>query len=193
MDNFSIQALIRKNRSYRRFDNSRKLSAEFLRGLIDSARISQSAANLQPLRYIPISSNDMADKLFTLLAWAGYLKEWGGPKPEERPVAYVVVLAESGRSQYYQVDAGLAMQNMMLTAAAEGVGSCVLGSVKRSETREILQIDAKYEILYVLAFGYPAEDVSLVDFKGKVEYYRDQEGRHYVPKRRLDSIIVKEF
>jgi nitroreductase len=51
-ENTMIKDLIVKNRSYRRFDQEVAIERETLRELVDLARLSASAANLQPLRYI---------------------------------------------------------------------------------------------------------------------------------------------
>jgi len=47
-----IRDLIEKNRSYRRFYESESIKSEMLRELVDLARLSGSAANRQPLKYI---------------------------------------------------------------------------------------------------------------------------------------------
>ncbi|TSA51882.1 MAG: nitroreductase, partial [Planctomycetaceae bacterium] len=47
-----IKDLIRKNRSYRRFHQDFVIEPDTLRELVDLARLSASAANIQPLRYI---------------------------------------------------------------------------------------------------------------------------------------------
>ena len=192
-ENLNIHDIIRKNRTYRRFDSSRKLDASFIKEVIANARIAQSAANLQPLRYIYVIDDDVAGKVYECLGWAGYLKDWKGPEEKERPVAYIIVLADSTNSKFAQVDSGLAIQNMNISAICKGVGSCIFGSIKRKKLKEILGIDDDYEILYVVAFGYPVENVSIVEVKDSIKYYRDKSGNHYVPKRSLNEIILKKF
>lgn len=190
----SVIELIRKNRTYRRFDNSRKLDKSFLTELIESARITQSAANIQPLRYAVVADSAKCEEVFGTLSWAGYLKDWNGPEIEEHPTGYIVVMAAKENS-FAHVDAGLAMQNICLTATEAGVGSCIFASIKREKLADILGIDESLNILYVLALGYPVENVQLISIKDAPDhkYFRDGQGNHFVPKRTIDEILIKVY
>lgn len=190
-----MMELIKKNRSYRRFDYSRKLDDKFMEELIDAARLSQSGANAQPLRYVTVNGEDMCEKIFPHLRWAGRLKDWDGPEAGERPAAYVVVLADTDapKTSIPMTDSGLSMQNMCLYAADKGVGSCMIGNFIKKEVRELLSIPERYDMLWVVAFGYPAENVVLTPYKGDLAYYRDGEGNHYVPKYSADEVLLEKF
>ena len=71
-----IRDLIIKNRSYRRFYQEIAIELETLRGLVDLARLSASAANRQPLKYILCCEPQKNALIFPHLGWAGYLKDW---------------------------------------------------------------------------------------------------------------------
>ena len=187
--------LIKKTRSYRRFDNSEKLDDQFLSSLIDAARLAQSAANAQPLRYVTVNNTEMCDKIYPHLRWAGRLKDWDGPVESERPVAYVCVYGDKDAPAAANtvVDSGISMQNMCLYAMEQGVGSCMIGNCIKKEINELLGIDGRYELLWVVAFGYPVENVVLVDCEGDVAYYRDKAGNHFVPKRKNEDVILGKF
>ena len=188
-----VKQLIEKNRSFRRFDFERKIPEEVLVSLVDAARMSQSAANLQPLCYITIGSEKMVMEVHRHMRWAGYLPDWNGPKDAERPVAYIIVLGDREVKQTYQeVDAGLAIQNMCLCAAAEGIGSCIIGNLDKKLLIELLGIPEQYEIIYAVAFGYPVEKVQMVPFSGDVKYYRDKDQNHFVPKRLLKDVLIRQ-
>jgi len=191
----NITELIAKNRSYRRFDNSKRLSDDFISQLIDAGRLSQSGANAQPLRYITINSKEMTDKVYPHLRWAGRLKDWDGPIESERPAAYIVVLSDTTAPKVAlpQVDSGLAMQNICLTAINEGVGSCMIGNFIKPEIKSLLHIDERYEPLWIIALGYPVENVILEDVKDDVAYYRDEKGNHYVPKYKKSDVLLSEY
>jgi nitroreductase len=189
-----VKILIEKNRSYRRFDFGRKITEDVLVDLVDAARISQSAANLQPLAYMTISTEEMVVKVHRHMRWAGYLPDWNGPGDAERPVAYVIVLGDTEVKQTYrEVDAGLAMQNMCICAASEGIGSCMIGNLDKKMLVELLEIPERYEIIYAVAFGFPVEQVQLVPFAGDVKYYRDENQKHFVPKRLLKDVLIRRF
>jgi nitroreductase len=189
-----IEEFVRRNRSYRRFHQGAPVDLEIVRELVDLARLSASARNLQVLRYA-ISCNSATNaQIFATLAWAGYLPDWPGPPEGERPTAYIVVLADPSASPYVDVDAGLALQNILLGAIEKGLGGCILGSVQRKKLREILGIPDPYEIQFVAALGVPLEKVVIEELgpDGDVRYWRDAQAVHHVPKRRLEDLILVE-
>ena len=74
-----LKELILKNRSYRRFDQSEIVPMRLLRDMVEAARLSASARNMQPLKYMLFNDSDSCTKIFPTLAWAGYLKETSSP------------------------------------------------------------------------------------------------------------------
>ena len=105
-----IRELILKNRSYRKFDQKAKLDKETLEELVDLARCSPSAANLQPLKYILSWEADRNTLIFEHVAWAGYLQDWPGPAENERPTGYIIVLGDTDISKTVDCDHGIACQ-----------------------------------------------------------------------------------
>jgi nitroreductase len=95
------------------------------------------------------------------VAWAAYLKDWGGPAPGERPSAYLIILGDTTISHNFGCDHGIAAQSILLGARAQGLGGCMLGSINKDLLRELLAIPPRYEILLVLALGQPRETVVL--------------------------------
>ena len=83
----------------------------------------------------------------------------------------------------------------MLGATEKGIGGCMIGSIDREQLRKALGIPERYEILLILALGYPKEKVILeeVGTDGNIKYYRDANDVHHVPKRRLEEIILAEY
>ena len=187
-----LKDLVRKNRSYRRFHQDVPVDLETLRALVDLARLSASAANLQPLKYILSYDSETNARTFPHTRWAGYLKDWGGPAEGERPAAYIVILGDTEVCKSFGCDHGIAAQSIMLGAAEQGLGGCIIGSIDRDALRHTLDIPKQYEILLVLALGRPKETVVIEDIgpNGDIKYYRDDEGVHHVPKRLLDELIL---
>lgn len=187
-----IKDLIVKNRSCRRFHQELAVDRQTLRELIELARLSPSAANLQPLRYILSCEPEKNALIFPHLGWAGYLKDWPGPAEGERPSAYIIVLGDTHVSKSFGCDHGIAAQSILLGAAEKGLGGCMIGTVQREELRNTLDIPARYEILLVLALGKPREKVVIeaADNTGDIKYWRDSQGTHHVPKRPLDELIL---
>ena len=177
-------------RSYRRFDASRKISKEILVSLVECARFTPSAANMQRLRFLPIADSERCEAVFHTLKFAGYLKEWDGPKSGERPVAYVVICSESELDTHLAIDLGICAETIALAAAEQGIGCCMFRSYSADKISELIANEGMKPHL-VMAFGYPAETVIVEDMAdGNVKYYRDASDRHVVPKRTLDELII---
>lgn len=188
-----IEELVRQNRSVRRFYQDRPVSRETLLGLVNLARLSASAANLQPLKYVLSHDPEKNARIFSCLAWAGYLKDWPGPAEGERPAAYIVMLGDRDITGNFGCDHGIAAQSILLGARAKGLGGCMLGSIQRESLRELLDLPPRYDILLVIALGVPKEQVVLEEVgpEGDIKYWRDARGVHHVPKRPLPEIILE--
>jgi nitroreductase len=187
-----IRDLIEKSRSYRRFYQDISIELETLRELVDLARLSAAAGNLQPLKYMLLNDPEKNARIFQHLGWAGYLRDWPGPSEGERPAAYIIVLGDTQICKSFGCDHGIACQNILLGAVEKGLGGCMVGSVNRERLRQDLDIPEHLEILLVVALGKPRETVVLetVGADGDIKYWRDSEEVHHVPKRKLEDIIV---
>ncbi|MBT8764164.1 nitroreductase family protein [Desulfohalobiaceae bacterium Ax17] len=184
--------LVLKNRSYRRFYEEESIARETLLELIDLARFSPSAGNIQPLKYFISCEPKKNSLIFPHLGWAAYIPEWSGPAPGERPSAYIIILGDKNISQSFGCDHGIAAQTIRLGATEKGLGACIIGSINRKKLEQALNLPAQFEILLVIALGKPREVVVLesVGPDGDIKYWRDQDGKHHVPKRTLEEIIV---
>jgi nitroreductase len=186
-----IYDLVKKSRSYRRFYQDRIISTETLRELINLARLSPSSGNLQPLKYVISNTPEKNDFIFSCLEWAGYLKDWAGPEESERPSAYIVIMGDTKITKDFGCDFGIAAQSIRLGATGKGFGGCIVGSIQREKLRSSLQIPEKYEILLVIALGVSKEIVVIEKIRGgNINYWRDKENVHHVPKRNLSDIIL---
>lgn len=187
-----LKDLVVKNRSYRRFYQEVPVELATLKELVDLARLSASAANLQSLKYILSCQPEKNALIFPCLRWAGYLKDWRGPAEGERPSAYIIILGDTKISPSFLCDHGVAAQSILLGATERGLGGCILAAVNRTKLAKLLNIPAHFEILLVLALGKPKEKVVLeaVGPGGDIKYWRDKDDVHHVPKRDLDDIII---
>ncbi len=187
-----LKDLVLRNRSYRRFDESKAVDLGTLESLIELARLSSSGGNRQPLKFVIFNDPAGCDRVFPYLAWAGYLKDWPGPDKGERPTAYIIILGDKSLADNFGVDHGIAAQSIMLGATELGLGGCFIQSIKREELSDELNLPDKYEILLVLAIGKPVEKVVLEEIKNDdVKYWREADKSHHVPKRSLKDIILK--
>ncbi len=187
----NIFELVTKNRSYRRFQQSEPIGTQQLKGLVELARLSPSAGNLQPLKFI--LSNDPArnETIFSCLEWESYIKDWPGPTEGKRPAGYIMILGDTSITKDFGCDHGIAAQSMLLGATEMGFGGRMFPNIQRDRLKALLKIPEHYEILLVIALGVPRERVVITDAKdGKINYWRDVNKVHYVPKRPLEEIIL---
>ncbi len=189
-----LEDLIKSNRSCRRFFQQEPISLETLRWLVNLARLSASAANLQPLKYILSNEPDKNELIFSCLAWAAYLKDWPGPPEGERPSAYLIMVGDSQIAKAFGTDMGIAAQSILLGAREKGLAGCMVGSINKELLQERFQIPNRFEILLVIALGKPKEIAVLEEVRpgGGIQYWRDGQGVHHVPKRSLEDIIISE-
>jgi len=187
-----IEELIKKNRSCRRFNEDYKIDTTTLKDLVNLARLSASAANLQPLKYILSCSAEKNRQIFSCLAWAAYLKGWSGPKEGERPSGYIIILGDANITKDFGCDHGIASQSILLGAREKELAGCMIGMIKRTKLRDILNIKEHFKILLVLALGKPKEEVMIetVGDDDNIKYWRDNDSVHHVPKRKLEDIIL---
>ena len=187
-----IRDLVIKNRSYRRFYQEEKIDRKTLEELVDLARLSASASNNQPLKYILSYEPEINDLIFPTITWARALKDWDGPAPGERPSAYIAVLGDNEVAKNFVIDHGIAAQSILLGAVEKGLGGCMLMAIKRDEICKVFNISEQYSLLMLIALGKPKEKVVIDEYTppADIKYWRDDEQTHHVPKRRLQDIII---
>jgi len=105
-------------------------------------------------------------------------------------MAYIApVLNLKIRRSGFELDLGAAVENMILAAWEEGIGSCWIGSLDAEKVAESLGLPEGYRLDCILALGYPAESPVLEESAGSVKYWKDEAGAVHVPKRRLADVL----
>lgn len=188
-----FEQLVLKNRSYRRFAANAPVSRDTLFSLVALARLTPSAGNIQPLKYFLSSTGQTNDLIIPLLRWA----ETSAPGEEGKdgaPAAYICMFVDTNLvpavSAAY-VDAGIAAQTILLGAAEQGLGGCIVTGFDRIRLKRALMVGiGAYEPLLVIALGKPYEDITLEESGYDTGCYRDGGGVRHVPKRQLTDIII---
>lgn len=186
-----MKELVQKNRSYRRYYQEKNITENELLDLIDTARLTPSGANKQPIRYMISCTEKDNQKVFACLRWAGYYNDWDGPVEGERPSAYIIML--SPKDVNTGQDEGIIGQTILLSAVEKGMGGCFIANIDREKLVEELQVPEQYAVKLVLALGYPKEKVVIDEITDQddIKYYRDDEQTHHVPKIRLEDLIIR--
>lgn len=189
-----IKKLIENNRSFRRFKQNPAPDLACLQELITLARLTPSANNMQPLRYVLVQAEETRQKVFSCLSWAGYLTDWDGPVPTQRPTAYIIILSDPTLNENPGIDIGIATQTILLGAQEKGFSGCPLGSVQRDLLQRRLDLPAELRIELVIALGAPGEEIRLTEAKdGEIRYWRSEDDAHIVPKRPLEELIIRSI
>lgn len=176
-----VKKAVKERRSIRKFKRD-KVSREKLKDLINAARLAPSAMNKQPLEFIAVDRPELEKKIFNSSGWAGSVS-WS-PDIEERPPAYIVILADLDIDRsYFEYDAGLAAENICLSALREGLGSCLIASFDKSEIRDILKVPGGKEICLAVGLGYPDQESVFHNDEGSLDYWMDEKRTFHVPKK----------
>jgi len=186
-----ICTALRKRRTVRSFKNE-PISKDKLIKMIDCARLSPSGANLQSLKYMIITEEDVRKKLFPFIAYAGYTPEWN-PEFSESPTAFIAVFNDTKirpNGDMAQCDCGIAMMSITLAAYEMGIDSCLLGAIKREEIVKVLGTDESYTLLYLVGLGVSNQENSYFDSNEDVKYIMNEEKNFLVPKRPLEEVLL---
>ena len=163
-----------------------------LRYMIDAARLTSCAANLQRLRFVVVRTASLVNQVLSHTAWGAYVRPARTPKAGENgPTAFVAVAGpRDANAPLLHADAGAAIQSMQLAAWTRGLGCCWIGSVEHEPVERLLGIPAELSLLYVLAVGYPAENPVCEDISAEEsrKYYLDEQGTLHVPKISLEDV-----
>lgn len=175
-------------RTIRKF-RQKPVAREILIKCVDAARLSPSGMNRQPLKYIIVDDESLLPEVFSTLTWARNIPGFKHA-PDEIPAAYIIMLLDKTIGAQPGDDPGIASMSISMTAYEEGVASCILGSVDRLTLAKNLKIPDHFQILLVVALGYPAEKSKAVELRGDdTKYWYAKDEVLNVPKRSLKDIV----
>ncbi len=184
----TLDKLLRKNRSHRGYDSSYEVREDQLRRIIEVNTKTPSAMNQQVLRFRPVLK-DEAHKLLPHIRLGGALPELKLPLAGEEPNAFIVVCSDvAGR--YVDIDLGISAQSMLLKAAEIGLNGICIAAFNHEAVKEAMHLNI--EPVLIIAIGRGKEKIELVEISADEPhaYYR-HDGVHYVPKVKLDDLIIE--
>lgn len=184
----------KKNRSYRGYDESYKISIEELREMLEITRFCPSSVNMQPFKYF-LSADEKTNALIQpLTKWARALQPMQLPREGHCPTGFIVICYDSNLGpgpERFSKDVGIVAQTLVLAAVNKGLGGCMIGNYSPQKVAEALGLPDHLNPVLIIAFGKPDENIVLLDAPegSNINYYRDSDDIHYVPKRTLDELI----
>ena len=135
---------VRTVRAIRRFQDG-QVPADAVARILEAGRLTASAVNKQPWHFIVVRDRQQLVKLAAHTPTGRYIAQ--------AAVAVVVVI---DGSRWAVSDASRAIQNMMLVAWGEGIGSNWVGFTGMLDgLKPLLSIPPELDVVAVVPFGYP--------------------------------------
>jgi nitroreductase len=189
----NLSNLVKTTRCTRRFKPNIKISKKDLEEIIDITRITSSAKNMQPLKYIIVNDKKLVNTLSSTAKWAAHLTSWEQSE-SQRPSAFIIIVNDTKIDGISMVDAGISLQTIMLASRAKGYASCTLASIDKEICIKEFKLDESLQPMLGIAIGIEDEIINLVDTKDNdTNYYRNNKDEHCVPKRKLDEVLIGSY
>lgn len=184
----SLESLLKRNRSYRGYDNTRAVTEEDLMKLLEVVPWVGSGMNAQPLRFRLVVGEESL-KVHPLVKLGAALPQEKLPHPGEEPSAYIVICSVVPENKVVDMDLGIAAQSILLRAVEAGLGGIFILNFNPATLQEALNLPLTP--LAVLGIGKPAEQVFLIPAAAgeSLQYYR-KDGAHFVPKLQVGDLLV---
>ena len=148
--------LIKRRKSIRSYDPSRKVPREVLERILEAGRFAPSATNAQPWEFLLVSSDEMLGKIHSC-----YQASWFQTTPH-------VLIVKGSRSKAWvrsgdgynslETDLTIAMDHMILAAASEGVSTCWIAAFNPDKLSSVLNLKEDEEVFAITPLGYSEKE-----------------------------------
>jgi len=142
---------IQERRSIRNYQDN-PVEREKLERILEAGRLAPSAKNVEPWHFIAVTDAQKR-KALSGGTWAKFLSQ--------SPLVIVACGDKKASPDWYAIDVALAVENIVLTAVSEGLGTCCVGSFSEKDVKALLKVPENFEVLVMLAVGYPGDKVGL--------------------------------
>ena len=155
----NFMEIARVRQSCRSFDPNREIEQEKLEAVLEAARLAPSACNGQPY-HLTVCRGRKAKEAAALTMGMG-MNKFAAQAPvivliSEMPYVKSAALgAKLKKNDYRSMDIGIAVAYLTAEAAAQGLGSCILGWLDDEKLRELSGV--KYPVRLAVCLGYPGE------------------------------------
>lgn len=149
---------IKKRRSIRKFDPTKKITDQQIEKLLEAARWAPSAGNLQSWYFVVVQDQEVKNQLAEAALGQDFIAQ--------APVVIVSCAnlersasryGRRGENLYAIQDATIATQNLWLAATEMGLGAVWIGAFDEDEVSRILNLASHLRPIAILPIGYPAE------------------------------------
>ena len=151
------EEVVTSRRSIRKY-SADPVEEETIKKVLEDARLAPSWKNLQCWKFILVKDEEKRQKLAQALP---------SPNPAQKGITqapFTVVLCADPQAsgdhegkEYYLVDAGIVMQQLVLAATAYGLGTCWVALFEEEAIKETLNVPPDYRVVALTPLGHPAE------------------------------------
>jgi nitroreductase len=134
----------------REFDE-RPVPDDVIHRIVESAQLTASSRNGQPWHFVVVREREDLQQLGSLIPTGRYTAS----------AAFAIIVAYDKGSPYGASDVSRAIQTMVLTAWAEGVGSNWTGFGGMDTVGKAFGVPADLDVYAVIPFGYPKRKLGL--------------------------------
>ena len=151
--------IAKQRQSCRSYDPTKEIEQEKLDAILEVGRLAPSACNGQPYR-ITVCNGEKAREAATAVMGMG-MNKFAADAPvllvisEEAYVPTAALGARVKKNDYRSIDIGILAAYLTAEAAAQGLGSCILGWLDDEKLRRICGVDQPVRL--VITLGYPAK------------------------------------
>jgi nitroreductase len=148
-----VYEAIRTRKSVRAYRDE-PVAEDVLDRIFDAARLAPSARNAQEWRFVVVRDPSVRARIATEAAGQDFLAQ---------AAAIIACCAETdGRvmrcgQPAYPIDVAIAMDHLSLSAAAEGLGTCWIGSFDEALVKRILGIPGQVRVVQLMSLGVPVD------------------------------------
>ena len=185
-----LNRLLLLNRSHRGYDQRRMVTLDELRRIVSINTRIPSARNQQCLRFRMVTA-DEAHLVLPHIKLGSALPDLHLPIEGSEPQAFIIVCTTIEENKWVDMDLGISAQSMLLKATEMGLNGICIGAFNAQAITETFALP--HTPLLVIAIGKGAEQIQLTEIaEGDSHTYYRQEGIHYVPKVKLDDLLMND-
>lgn len=161
-----IYDLIATRQSDRKYDPNRRPERSVINRILEAARLAPSACNAQPWHFVVVDNPQKCNAIAQCLtsALTGSMNAFAAQAPvhilvvEEKPNLASRIGGIIKQRHFPHIDIGMAVQNLVLAATHEGLGSCIIGWLDEKKIQRLLGIPSSKPVLLDIALGYSLEE-----------------------------------
>lgn len=184
--------LIKKSRTHRFYLDTKITDEEMLK-ILESVRFSPFSMNKQSFKIAYTIDKDKCLSIFKTLTLGAMIKEKA--TEDEMPSAYILICEDKDNKvneKSFHFSLGLLSQNINLMANELGYSTCIVASYDKNKVSKIFGLDENIKSHYLIVLGRGKDEVVIKDvsYGEDLKYYREN-GKHIVPKLRLEDLLLK--